>query len=880
VTFSTKPALFQNRAGFFGYEFLISLSILSVINNNSISIAVAIAISALINSLNQKEKVAIISTAIFAYFYPEFLFVLTPTAIFLLGYRDKKILIAALSGIYVFPALVWVTIYVEEIVIAGTSLGSLAALLYPALSAIIIAGSINKRNILVLFLAAIIISLGIIYGDHWANISIISNHYFHIAVTIFLISLIRRRNQLPKKEPIKLNILALMLIGAMSIVIIAELTTREIKQITFDESHGKWETVTSELTPESFGRDKLYSYKALFNHTSELGLTTDILEAEEKFSEEQTDVLVIKMPVLPISEKFTSEVVSWIKAGGSLLVIADHTNLYDTTKRINQSFGSKLGFAIDETATFDEIGMPINEPARSSWSLHRLVTSSNSGVKWQTGASMLHLPPWSLPLSSQKYNFAEKADYSHQNRFSDFRGTKSDAFSPHPQIAIFSYGSGSVGILLDSTPLSTFSVYKTEYKKFYEKLIGAMSQPILIKIIPILLLTSAFIQFLIWNFDSQITLNITSIILGAIIAGSLYLTSDKYHVKNAMYAYLGQNAKTEFLAQLERPENRNYSRILAGASKYDINLYATNHPNKINFDANNVSNVILIEPELGALPKIGEIREITSAGKNIGILLEKGQIEKDEYIQYFNSLGINIQKNRSHSLSEATHSNLLDRTSPLSLKRISFKLAPRSTSLFKEVGNNDLIQLFSMRPLKTNSGLLMVSLDAEQFSDDAIGSIWEGVHTNILGAKREEELWQALTLKKLPFRFPNNIKNKFSVPLFRTALFFKDGKLASKVDDLDETTKEGISPSLDERSYAKTLLNEALKAISACKIIQEESLFRCKENKIFSNDISEWRITWRTEQQADLIPSIELIELIHNRRYSGMSNTWNVIFGK
>ena len=120
-----------------------------------------------------------------------------------------------------------------------------------------------------------------------------------------------------------------VVIGAAVVLAIRD---RDVTEVTFDEAHGKWETIQADFTPDSFGRAANYTYSLLSRYSERLTGEVSMFLREDDALPSQHAIFVVKMPTVPLSPSFANRLEAWVRDGGRLLVIADHTDLYDTAQ--------------------------------------------------------------------------------------------------------------------------------------------------------------------------------------------------------------------------------------------------------------------------------------------------------------------------------------------------------------------------------------------------------------------------------------------------------------------------------------------------------------------------------------------------------------------
>jgi len=222
-------------------------------------------------------------------------------------------------------------------------------------------------------------------------------------------------------------------------------------RIVFDEAHGKWETVDAPLNSTEYGRHTVYNY-VLMRQWLETKHTVTTLT--RRWQQIDSDVLIVKMPVEYYSPEEKLAIDDFVRAGGLLLVIGDHTNLYGTAFVINDLLHS-YGFEIEATAT-----VPWDSPHydfRPAWWQRNRYLAGVEVLTFQTAATITAHSPTVLPVIVADRVGAEDADYSNERFFGALHPGPEDR---HPPIALAAerrVGKGRIVLFADSTIFSTFS---------------------------------------------------------------------------------------------------------------------------------------------------------------------------------------------------------------------------------------------------------------------------------------------------------------------------------------------------------------------------------------------------------------------------------------
>ena len=133
-------------------------------------------------------------------------------------------------------------------------------------------------------------------------------------------------------------------------------------RVLIDEKHSNWEWTTEPFDTTWYGGRSGYNYYCLAEYwdhyyhveTRRDSLTSDLLK--------QWDVLVLKTPTSPFSPDEVDAVVKFVREGGGLFLIGDHTNVFGTSTHLNpvaERFG--MYFRYDATYNLVDLGLSVFE---------------------------------------------------------------------------------------------------------------------------------------------------------------------------------------------------------------------------------------------------------------------------------------------------------------------------------------------------------------------------------------------------------------------------------------------------------------------------------------------------------------------------------------
>ena len=103
------------------------------------------------------------------------------------------------------------------------------------------------------------------------------------------------------------------------------------------ERHSNWEPTTVPYGTEVYGEAGSYNYAAAFEYSGQFYDMSRLLEEDpiDDATLAACDVLIIKTPTARYDPEEAAAVVRFVEQGGSLLLIGDHTNVFNMTTFLN-----------------------------------------------------------------------------------------------------------------------------------------------------------------------------------------------------------------------------------------------------------------------------------------------------------------------------------------------------------------------------------------------------------------------------------------------------------------------------------------------------------------------------------------------------------------
>lgn len=745
------------------------------------------------------------------------------------------------------------------------------------LPCIIFIRAISPRSRLALILLPIGIALVLdLAAGQWVGPSLFTNPFARLLIALAPAALAGwfANIQTSDAPPLKLAAIP-ALVGA---AIVALLPSVPISEVMFDEGHGKWETVQASYGPDDFGRSANYTYSQLFLKAKHLVGKSSILESEKTPLPGTDSLLVIKMPAEPLSEEFSTQLAGWVERGGRLLVVADHTDLYDTTQHANVLLSKFFGVSINSDATYNPIGMPTLPTVTKAGGLLGRIDAHGRQFAWQTGASFQRIPLMGVELMTYGHSFAEPGDYSRANRFGPFVPDLTKRFFNHSAVVAVPHGNGAVAVLLDSTPWSNFSIFREQYSQMLRGLVGALEHPMQLFILSSAAIALGLLACMVVLLPSRLIMPLLGFVMGGALSAGVAVGSVSWSTHEdgrdfGLRVAAGPNARLEFLKQILAPGERNYSRIVSAMGKYGLMPLASSPGTEIPA-LNNAKRWLLIEPSVEQLPKYPAMLDHLRQGGDLVILFAPEQATHPGVLAWLNEWGLMTQRSIGLSIADGIKSSsgsFLGGRSPVLGREIRVVTAPKGTSLLNSYAADQFLQTYTLRPTKLprESGLLTIGFASEQFTDDTVGEVWEGIYPSSIGRMRERLLASVIMGEDRPPLMPTSLiraqRRTVTLPAFMV-LENGEQKLTGKFrkpEDDDATT-----------ANFRALRDQAGDFI-ANHCPATGKMTQCA-TRLLGDDMIEWLVSWRSTGDGKVLA----IELLHERRMSGLGSTWNVLYGK
>ncbi|MFH1314380.1 MAG: DUF4350 domain-containing protein [Candidatus Eisenbacteria bacterium] len=227
-------------------------------------------------------------------------------------------------------------------------------------------------------------------------------------------------------------------------------------RVVVDEAHSNWEWTATPFDTTSLGIRAEYNYYCLVDYLSHFydvdsdtgGISQSLLDS--------VDVLVIKTPTEPFTDEEVETIAEFVRAGGGLLLIGDHTNLFGMTDFLNpigQRFG--MEFRYDDSFELATTGFSTFKRPRAVFHPSLRGLDEFEFLTSCTVVGDLHTEPVMIGCGLG----SEDVDYGHPNFFGNIAYDLRDRFGLFLQACSRRFGRGRVLLFTDSTCFSNFCVF-------------------------------------------------------------------------------------------------------------------------------------------------------------------------------------------------------------------------------------------------------------------------------------------------------------------------------------------------------------------------------------------------------------------------------------
>jgi hypothetical protein len=233
--------------------------------------------------------------------------------------------------------------------------------------------------------------------------------------------------------------------------------SRKPGRVLFDEGHSDWERTTRPMDTQWYGEESTYNYHSMriyLEHFYDVRITRETLDRAVLDS---CDVLVLKTPTRAYSAAEIEAVEAYVRRGGGLWLIGDHTNVFGITTFLNP-MAARFGFEFGYDVTYDlhsgglslyRTPAAFRHPTVQNLEGFLFATSCTISPSTWTQRAMLGPGLRTLPLDYSEPGFFPRSVVEHGEA----------TFGVFLQAAAAAKGRGRVAGFSDSTCFSNFFMH-------------------------------------------------------------------------------------------------------------------------------------------------------------------------------------------------------------------------------------------------------------------------------------------------------------------------------------------------------------------------------------------------------------------------------------
>jgi hypothetical protein len=232
---------------------------------------------------------------------------------------------------------------------------------------------------------------------------------------------------------------------------------RKEGRILVDEFHSTWEPTERPFDTQWYGEQSGYNYACIYDYCSRFYQMGRLKARIDDAAVQDCDVLVIKVPTLRYAPEEAAALERFVRKGGGLLLIGEHTNVFETGTHLND-IARRFGFRFRYDCLFD-----IDSVFEQRWQppvvAHPIVQNLPSfdfavSCSISPGASFGRAVIRSTGLRNLP------ADYHVSNFYPQVEDHAYSRYGAFIQLWATRRGAGRVAAFPDSTVFSNFSTFE------------------------------------------------------------------------------------------------------------------------------------------------------------------------------------------------------------------------------------------------------------------------------------------------------------------------------------------------------------------------------------------------------------------------------------
>jgi hypothetical protein len=228
-------------------------------------------------------------------------------------------------------------------------------------------------------------------------------------------------------------------------------------RVMVDEYHSDWEPTERPFDTEWYGNESGYNYACIYDYCSHFYEMSRLNSPIDNHTLRNCDVLIVKVPTSRYTPDEIAPIERFVKTGGGLLLIGEHTNVFNTGTYIND-IAEIFGFRFCYDCLFDidmiftqRFNLPVvpHPMIQNMPPLNFAVSCSISPGKGLGRAVIRSMGMKNLPADYHASNFYPQVEDQTEMRYGAF-----------VQLWAIRHGAGRVAAFTDSTIFSNFATFE------------------------------------------------------------------------------------------------------------------------------------------------------------------------------------------------------------------------------------------------------------------------------------------------------------------------------------------------------------------------------------------------------------------------------------
>ncbi|MFN3243209.1 MAG: hypothetical protein ACE37K_17035 [Planctomycetota bacterium] len=229
--------------------------------------------------------------------------------------------------------------------------------------------------------------------------------------------------------------------------------------VVVDDLHSEyWAAAGRRMNEDWYGDFSTYNLSAMSEYLGHYyPVRVNRSQRYRPGSLDDASVLVLKTPTLDFEPEEVETILAFVRGGGGLVLIGDHTNLMGTSSRLNQfAVHAGMAFVFDGVSNGHSGSFSFAPPPTTS---HAIRGRDTAGSEFLTGCS-LRLAPGVDPLLVAPRETRVRGDYANGSFFGTLYNDPRSDIAPVAHGAAGTIGDGTVFAYSDSTCLSSFGIFQ------------------------------------------------------------------------------------------------------------------------------------------------------------------------------------------------------------------------------------------------------------------------------------------------------------------------------------------------------------------------------------------------------------------------------------